>query len=57
MTIKDDDGRPVSEGDKIMFSYGIPSTRVEAPITKINGALYAMTPGHKPEKCKLADRP
>ena len=55
MSIRDDDGQPVAAGDTITFSYGIPGTRVEAPIVDINGTLFAMTPGHTPEKCKLAD--
>lgn len=52
---KDDDGREVRAGDVVLFSYGIPPVRVEAKIADLNGTLFAMTPGHKPDKCKLSE--
>lgn len=53
MPLEDMDGNPVAAGDIIVFCYGIPPVRVEATLSDINGTLWAMTPGHKPEKCKL----
>lgn len=55
MIFKDEDGKTVKAGDVIMFAYGTPGVRVEAPIVDIRGELFAMTPGHKPDKCKLRD--
>lgn len=52
--ILDEDGKKVSAGDTISFSYGIPGVGVRARVEEINGALWAMTPGHKPDKCKLS---
>lgn len=52
---KDEDGLPIRAGDVIQFSYGIPPVRVEAKIKDIDGTLYAMTPGHKPDKCRLSE--
>lgn len=51
----DDDGNPVRAGDVVAFAYGIPPVRVEAKIRDIGGILFAMTPGHKPDKCKLSE--
>ena len=53
MAITDMDGKPIKAGDTIVFSYGIPGARVEAPIVDVKGKLYAMTPGHTPDKCRL----
>lgn len=50
---RDMDGQPVAAGDIIVFSYGIPPVRVEANLAELNGSLWAMTPGHTPDKCKL----
>ncbi|KSV95427.1 hypothetical protein [Sinorhizobium sp. GL28] len=55
MIIHDEDGKAVKAGDRITFSYGIPGVRVEAPIVEIRGELFAMTPGHTPDRCKLKD--
>lgn len=52
---KDADGKPIRAGDVISFSYGIPPVGVEAKIADVNGVLFAMTPGHKPDKCKLSE--
>lgn len=51
----DDDGEQVGDGDEITFSYGIPPVRVLASIEVIEGELWAMTPGHKPSRCKLSE--
>lgn len=50
---KDMDGNQVAAGDTIVFSYGIPPVRVEARLAEIDGEIWAMTPGHKPDRCKL----
>jgi hypothetical protein len=50
----DAEGKPIREGDVIMFSYGIPPVRVEAKVAKLNGVVFAMTPGHNPAKCELS---
>lgn len=51
---RDSNGREVRAGDVISFSYGIPPVGVQAKITSIGGVLFAMTPGHSPDKCKLS---
>ncbi|MBX5131655.1 hypothetical protein HJB80_02970 [Rhizobium lentis] len=57
MADMDMDGNPVVAGDTIVFSYGIPPVRVEAKLSDIDGTLWALTPGHKPDRCKLKDLP
>ena len=52
---RDDEGERVTEGDVIHFSYGIPPIGVDAPIERVNGVLYAMTPEHNPKKCRLSE--
>ena len=54
MSIKDDDGVEVREGDMIHFAYGIPPVGVIAPIICRDGKLIVITKGHKPEECPLA---
>lgn len=54
MEIKDADGKTVSAGDTIGFSYGIPAVSVDAAVVEIKGALWALTPGHNPPKIKLS---
>lgn len=51
---RDSDGQEIHVGDVISFSYGIPPVGVQAKIADIGGVLFAMTPGHKPDKCKLS---
>lgn len=53
--IKDSDGIPVSAGDTISFSYGIPPVGVRASVVEVAGVLWALTPGHKPGRAKLKD--
>ena len=53
--IRDSDNKIVREGDTIQFSYGIPPVKVLAPVKKIRGVLWAMTPEHNPKKCKAED--
>jgi len=48
---KDDDGNKVYVGDIVHFSFGIPPIGVDAPIRVIDGKNYAITKGHKPDKC------
>ena len=50
----DDHGEKVTEGDTIHFSFGIPPIGVNAPVVRINGWLYALTPGCNPKKCRLS---
>jgi len=50
---KDDDGKLTADGHEIYFSYGIPSLYVTAPIVERDGKLFALTPDHKPKKCRL----
>lgn len=57
MKFKDMDGKPVAAGDTIVFSYGIPPVRVEARLAESGGEVWALTPGHKPDRCKLKDLP
>jgi hypothetical protein len=51
--VKDGNGQKVMAGDTVYFSYGIPPVYVVAKITEINGVLWALTPDHHPEKCRL----
>lgn len=53
MMIRDMNGVPIVAGDTIVFSYGIPGVRVEAKVSNIKGVLWAMTPGHTPDRCRL----
>ena len=53
MSVVDMDGKMIAAGDTIVFSYGIPGVRVEAKVALLNGRLWAMTPGHTPDKCRL----
>lgn len=52
---RDSEGQEVRCGDVISFSYGIPPVGVQAKIANVSGVLFAMTPGHKPEKCQLSE--
>lgn len=54
-TILDMDGVEVVAGDIVHFAYGIPPVGVAAPIVSRNGKLIALTRGHKPAECPLAD--
>jgi len=50
-----DDGEQVSDGDEIIFSYGIPPVRVCAQVEAFEGELWALTPGHNPSRCRLSE--
>ncbi|NTG00046.1 hypothetical protein G6L30_07920 [Agrobacterium rhizogenes] len=54
LEIRDDESKLIKAGDRINFSYGIPGNRVDADIIDLNGELWALTPGHKPDRCKLS---
>lgn len=51
--MKDIDGNKIKAGDTIVFSYGIPPVRVEAPVVLKNKKLVAITSGHTPSECEL----
>lgn len=51
----DDDGETVMVGDRISFSYGIPPVKVVGEVAFLGGELHVMTPGHKPDRCKMED--
>ena len=53
LRMKDDEGNWVGAGDTIVFSFGIPPLRVEAPVVERDGSLVALTPGCRPKDCKL----
>lgn len=53
LTLKDDDGIPTGNGDKIRFNYGIPPVVVIAKVVRKDNSLFALTPGHDPSECKL----
>ena len=46
-------GNKVKEGCLIESSYGIPPVKIVGTVTKIDGVLWVLTPGHNPSKCKL----
>lgn len=54
-TIKDSDGNIVTAGCHVHFSYGIPPVGVLARVIERNGKLIALTPGHNPKECPVAD--
>lgn len=51
--IKDSDGKPVTAGDTVVFSYGIPPVPVRAAVVERDGKLIALTPGHNPKECRV----
>ncbi len=52
---KDSDGAKLKAGDTVIFSYGIPPLRVEAPLVEKNGKLVAITTGHTPNECEVKE--
>lgn len=52
--IKDSDGKLVTAGCHVHFSYGIPPVGVLAQVIERDGKLIALTPGHNPEECPVA---
>ncbi len=54
LSMIDDDGEVVEDGDKIQFSYGIPPVRVIGRVVTIKGALWVLTPGHNPAESPMA---
>lgn len=53
--IRDSDGVEVTAGCTIRFAYGIPPVGVRAPVVDRDGVLIALTEGHNPKECKVAD--
>ena len=53
--IKDADGKWVRNGCTILFSYGIPPVRVEAPVIRRGSKLIVVTKGHNPAECPLSE--
>lgn len=53
--IRDSDGVEVKIGDVLQFSYGIPPVSVVAPVIERDGKLIALTAGHNPAECPVAD--
>ena len=53
LVLRDDDGKRVTAGDSVRFSYGIPPVPVVAKIVTCDGRLIALTPGHNPPECNL----
>lgn len=53
--LRDSDGTEVSAGCTISFCYGIPPVGVIAPIVKRGRQLIALTPGHNPSECPVAE--
>lgn len=52
---KDSYGTEICEGDIIHFTYGIPPVTVDAPVVLRDGKLIAITEGHKPSECPVAN--
>ena len=53
--LKDSDGVRVRAGDTITFSYGIPPVRVVGPVVSINNALWVISEGHNPSRCRVSE--
>lgn len=53
MRMRDDDGKWVSAGDRIRFSYGIPPVGVDGKVVDRKGKLWVLTTGHIPGACPL----
>jgi len=53
--ILDDDGETVRNGDVILFSYGIPPVRVFGSVVLLKRELWVLTPGHNPDRCRMAE--
>lgn len=51
----DDEGNLVLPGDHVSFTYGIPPVHVIAKVATIRGESWVLTPGHKPNRCRLRD--
>jgi len=51
--MRDDDGKWVTEGDTVHFSYGIPPVGVSARIIERGGKLIGLCPGHNPPEFNL----
>ena len=52
-TMRDDDGKQVGAGDFVEFSYGMPPTKVVAPIIERDGKLVGLCPGLTPPEFNL----
>lgn len=53
--LKDCDGKPVTDGCTIAFSYGTPQIGVRAKVIKRRGRYIALTPGHNPDECPVRE--
>ena len=53
LRMRDDDGKWVTEGDTVHFSYGIPPVGVSARIIERGGKLIGLCPGHNPPEFNL----
>ena len=51
----DDDGIRIKERDWLMFTYGIPPVYVRGEVVRQKDVLRVLTPGHKPESCRLSE--
>ena len=51
----DSEGTEVWEGDVLHGNYGIPPVGVDFPVEFHAGAFYAITTGHNPDICLLAE--
>lgn len=51
----DDDGKRVTQGDWVSFTYGIPPVYVKAEVVRQGNLLIVLTPNHKPEQCRLSE--
>lgn len=53
--IRDEDGRAVRIGDKLISSYGIPPREIIGTVVKRRGRLTVLTPGHNPAEVSLRE--
>ena len=53
--IRDEDGKAVRVGDRLLSSYGIPPVKITGEVVKRRGRLMVLTPGHNPSEITLRE--
>lgn len=53
--MRDSYGKEVKPGSIVHFGYGSPCVGVWADVIERDGVLVALTPGHRPDECRVKD--